>query len=75
MPKPHRTALMIVGTVIEHDGITYRKTAESRRDPFPWTTEQGAEYGDERMAHLLDDGGRVVEMPHETKTANSDPKE
>ncbi|WP_328344712.1 hypothetical protein [Micromonospora sp. NBC_00421] len=64
MPCPHRTALMAVGTVIEDtNGTHYRKATESRRDPFPWTTEQGSEYGDERMAHLLDDGAQVVEEP------------
>ncbi|MEV0214335.1 hypothetical protein [Micromonospora sp. NPDC050695] len=62
MPRPHRTALMRVGTVIEeHDGTTYKKTVESRRDPFPWVAGDGGEYGDERMAHLLDDGAQVVE--------------
>lgn len=73
MFRPYRTALMPVGTVIEHDGTTYKKTAESRRDPFPWTTELGSEFGDERIAHLLDDGGRLVEMPYETKTAKDLP--
>ncbi len=61
MPRPHRTALMPVGTVIEEpDGTRYKKTTESRIDPFPWTTVGGAEHGDERMAHLLDDGAQVV---------------
>jgi hypothetical protein len=56
---------MPVGTVIEHDGTRYRKADTSSRDPFPWITEDGhgSEYGDERMAHLLDDGGQVVEEP------------
>lgn len=55
---------MPVGTVIEEpDGTTYKKTVESRSDPFPWTTVEGAEFGDERMAHLLDDGAQVVEEP------------
>jgi len=68
--KPYRTALMPVGTVIEHDGDRYYKTRESRHEPFPWTDEFGgefgADYGDERLSHLLDDGGRVVFNPHET---------
>ncbi|MER7331743.1 MULTISPECIES: hypothetical protein [unclassified Micromonospora] len=63
MPRPHRTALMPVGTVIECDGDRYRKTHESRREPFPWTTETGCEFGDERMAHLLDEGAQIVEEP------------
>lgn len=63
MPKPHRTALMPIGTVIAHDGDHYRKTHDSRREPFPWTTEYGGEYGDERIAHLLDDGAQIVEAP------------
>ncbi|MEU0078479.1 hypothetical protein ABZY58_11335 [Micromonospora tulbaghiae] len=61
MPRPHRTALMPVGTVIEEpDGTRYRKTHKSSREPFPWTTEEGAEYGDERMAHLLDEGAQII---------------
>ena len=61
MPRPHRTALMPVGTIIEEaDGTRYTKTAESRREPFPWTAVVG-EFGDERMVHLLDDGAQVVE--------------
>lgn len=64
MPRPHRTALMAVGTVIEDaHGVCYRKGTESRHDPFPWTTEYGTPYGDERMAHLLDEGAQVVEEP------------
>jgi hypothetical protein len=64
MPRPHRTALMPVGTVIEEpDGTRYTKTTESRRDPFPWTSVDGGEFGDERMAHLLDDGAQVVDEP------------
>ncbi|MER7166773.1 hypothetical protein ABT336_12015 [Micromonospora sp. NPDC000207] len=64
MPKPYRTAFMPVGTVIEDlDGTRYRKTHESRRDPFPWTTELGDEYGDERIAQLLDEGAQVVDEP------------
>lgn len=63
MPRPYATALMPVGTVIEHDGETYKKTHESRHEPFPWTTENGCEFGDERMRDLLDDGGQVVEEP------------
>ncbi len=63
MPRPHRTALMPVGTVIEEpDGTRYRKTTESRRDPFPWTDNYlGSEWSDERMAHLLDEGAQIVE--------------
>lgn len=64
MPKPYPTALMPVGTVIEEpDGTTYKKTAESRREPFPWTTVNGCEYGDERMAELIARGAQVVEEP------------
>jgi hypothetical protein len=52
---------MPVGTIIEEaDGTRYTKTAESRREPFPWTAVVG-EFGDERMVHLLDDGAQVVE--------------
>lgn len=61
--KPYRTALMPVGTVIEHDGDRYRKTDESRYEPLPWTTSYGGEHSDERMVHLLNDGGQVIEEP------------
>ncbi|MFG2046087.1 hypothetical protein ACGFIW_01485 [Micromonospora sp. NPDC048935] len=62
MSKPYATSLMPVGTVIEEpDGTTYKKIIDSRRDSFPWVTADGGEYGDERMAHLLDDGAELVE--------------
>lgn len=63
MPLPHWTAHLPVGTVVRHDGDNYKKTADSKREPFPWTTEYGAEYGDERIAQLLDEGGQIVEEP------------
>lgn len=63
MPRPHRTALMPVGTVIEHDGDTYTKTQRSSRNPFPWTDDFGGEWGDEKMAELIAEGAQVDEEP------------
>ena len=61
MPNPHPTALMITGTVVEDvDGTHYRKTLDSGRDPFPWTTEDGCTFGDERIANLIADGAQVI---------------
>lgn len=61
MPRPHPTSLMPVGTVIDYDGDTWKKTHDSRRESFPWTSETGGEYGDEWMAEMVARGAQVKE--------------
>lgn len=61
MAKPYSTAALPVGTLIEYDGMRVKKTHESRREPFPWTTEDGVEFGDEWAANALADGGNLTE--------------
>jgi hypothetical protein len=61
MPRPYPTARMPIGTVIEHDGMTVKKTHNSAREPFPWTTADGAEFGDEWAARAIADGATVTQ--------------
>lgn len=61
MPKPYRTALMPVGTLIEYDGMKVKKTDSSEHEPFPWTSEIGTPFSDEWAARAIDDGAEIVE--------------
>ncbi|RKR92721.1 hypothetical protein BDK92_7199 [Micromonospora pisi] len=61
MPRPYWTAALPVGSVIEHDGMTVKKTHDSDREPFPWTSENGTEYDDEWAANAVADGGVLTE--------------
>lgn len=72
MPRPHRTALMPVGTVIEHDGTRYRKTHGSNFDEEPWSADDGGGCTDERMDRIMDRGARVTK-PIEVTTVKDLP--
>lgn len=74
--RPHQTALMPVGTVVEEaDGSRWRKTHRSATEPWPWTSQEpandqaftgaGVQVTDERIAHLIADGAQVIEQPEE----------
>lgn len=65
--RPHRTALMPVGTVVEEaDGSRWQKTLPSAHNPWPWTSSDGAEASDERIDQLIGWGAQVIEQPEET---------
>jgi hypothetical protein len=62
VPRPYpATHYMPIDTVIDHDDMTVTKAHDSAREPFPWTTADGAEFGDEWAARAIADGATVTE--------------
>jgi hypothetical protein len=61
MTKPHRTASLPLGTLIEYDGMKVKKTHDSPHEPFPWTSECGTEFSDEWAAQAIADGANITE--------------